>query len=115
MSNTINTNYAAGIYSNQVNKQAKNSQMETTSFADKMAERRESAVDQYKRNPPEDASHVDAQVQAGKSVITKNGADNISREDMTMEEYKNFVNRLLSSISLGIHFHLRRRMGANEK
>ena len=99
MSNTINTNYAAGIYSNQVNKQAKNSQMETTSFADKMAERRESAVDQYKRNHPEDASHVDAQVQAGKSVITKNGADNISREDMTMEEYKNFVNRLLSSIS----------------
>ena len=99
MSNTINTNYMAGIYSNQVNKQAKNSQMETTSFADKMAERRESAVDQYKRNHPEDASHVDAQVQAGKSVITKNGADNISREDMTMEEYKNFINRLLSSIS----------------
>lgn len=99
MSNTINTNYTAEIYSNQVNKQAKNSQMETTSFADKMAEKRESAVDQYKRNHPEDASHVDAQVQAGKSVITKNGADNISREDMTMEEYKNFVNRLLSSIS----------------
>lgn len=99
MSNTINTNYTAGIYSNQANKQAKNSQMETTSFADKMAEKRESAVDQYKRNHPEDASHVDAQVQAGKSVITKNGADNISREDMTMEEYKNFVNRLLSSIS----------------
>lgn len=99
MSNTINTNYTAGIYSNQVNKPAKNSQMETTSFADKMAEKRESAVTQYKRNHPEDASHVDAQVQAGKSVITKNGADNISREDMTMEEYKNFVNRLLSSIS----------------
>lgn len=99
MSNTINTNYTAGIYSNQVNKQAKNSQMETTSFIDKVAEKRESAVDRYKRNHPEDASHVDAQVRAGKSVITKNGADNISREDMTMEEYKNFVNRLLSSIS----------------
>lgn len=98
MSNTINTNYTAGIYSNQVNKQAKNSQMETTSFADKMAEKRESAVDQYKRNHLEDASHVDAQVQAGKSVITKNGADNIFREDMTMEEYKIFINRLLSSI-----------------
>lgn len=95
MSNTINTNYTAEIYSNQVNKQAKNSQMETTSFADKMAEKRESAVDQYKRNHPEDASHVDAQVQAGKSVITKNGADNISREDMTMEEYKNFVNKVV--------------------
>ncbi len=99
MSITINTNYTAGIYSNQVNKQAKNSQTETISFVDKMAEKRESAVDQYKRNHPEDASHVDAQVRAGKSVITKNGVDNVSREDMTMEEYKFFINGLLSSIS----------------
>lgn len=99
MSNIINTNYTAGIYSNSVNKQAKSSQTETTSFADKMAEKRESAVDQYKRNHPEDASHVDAQVQAGKSVITKNGTDNVSRENMTMEEYKIFINGLLSSIS----------------
>ena len=63
-----------------------------------MAEKRESAVDQYKRNHPEDVSHVDAQVRAGKSVITKNGAGNVSREDMTMEEYKIFINGLLSSI-----------------
>ena len=98
MSNTINTNYVAGIYSDSVNKQAKSSQTETTSFADKMAEKRESAVDQYKRNHPEDASHVDAQVRAGRSVIAKNGADNVSREDMTMEEYKIFINGLLSSI-----------------
>ncbi|MDE7423100.1 MAG: hypothetical protein K2N51_05330 [Lachnospiraceae bacterium] len=99
MSNTINTNYTAGIYSNSVNRQAKSSQTETTSFADKMAEKRESAVGQYKKNHPEDVSHVDAQVRAGKSVITKNGADNVSREDMTMEEYKIFINGLLSSIS----------------
>ena len=98
MSNIINTNYTAGIYSDSVNKQAKNSQMETTSFADKMAEKRESAVEQYKRNHPEDASHVDGQVRAGRSVIAKNGADNVSREDMTMEEYKNFINGLLNSI-----------------
>ena len=45
-----------------------------------------------------DASHVDAQVRAGRSVIAKNGADNVSREDMTMEEYKIFINGLLSSI-----------------
>ena len=98
MSNIINTNYTAGIYSNSVNKQAKSSQTETTSFANKVAEKRESAVDQYKRNHPEDVSHVDAQVRAGKSVITKNGVDNVSREDMTMEEYKIFINGLLSSI-----------------
>lgn len=99
MNKTINTNYTAGIYSNSVNKQAKSSQTETTSFADKMAEKRESAVDQYKKNHPEDVYHVDTQVRAGKSVITKNGADNVSREDMTMEEYKIFINGLLSSIS----------------
>ena len=98
MSNTINTNYTVGVYSNSVNKQAKSSQMKTTSFADKMAEKRESAVDQYKKNHPEDASHVDAQVRTGKSVITKNGADNVSREDMTMEEYKDFINGLMNSI-----------------
>ena len=98
MSNTINTNYVAGIYSDSVNKQAKSSQTETTSFAAKMAEKRESTVDRYKRNHPEDASHVDAQVRAGKSVITKNGVDNVSREDMTMEEYKDFINGLMNSI-----------------
>lgn len=87
MSNIINTNYTAGIYSNPVNKQEKNSQMETTSFADKMAEKRESAVEQYKRNRPEDASHVDGQVRAGRSVIAKNGADNVSREDMTRKSF----------------------------
>ena len=98
MSNTINTNYTAGIYNNSVNRQAKSSQMETTSFADKVAEKRESAVDRYKKNHPKDAAHVDTQVQAGKSVIAKNGADNVSREDMTMEEYKNFINGLMNSI-----------------
>lgn len=98
MSNTINTNYTAEIYNNSVNKQAKSSRKETTSFADKMAEKRESAVEQYKRKHPKDSSHVNAQVRAGKSVIAKNGADNVSREDMTMEEYKIFINGLLGSI-----------------
>jgi len=92
------TNYIAGIYGNSVNKQVKSSQTGTASFSDKIAQKRESAVDQYKRKHPEDASHVDAQVRAGKSVLAKNGASNISREDMTMEEYKGFINGLLSSI-----------------
>ena len=63
-----------------------------------MAEKRESAVTRYKKNHPEDASHVDGQVRAGRFVIAKNGADNVSREDMTMEEYKNFINELMNSI-----------------
>lgn len=96
--NTINKNYMVGIYSNSVKKQGKKSQTETASFSDKVAEKSKSTVAQYKRKHPEDASHVDAQVRAGKSVITKNGADNISREAMTMEEYKSFINGLLNSI-----------------
>lgn len=88
MSNIINTNYTAGIYSNSVNKQARCKQVETMSFADKMAEKSESAVEQYKREHPESVLRVDGQVRAGRSVIAKNGADNVSREDMTMEEYK---------------------------
>lgn len=98
MSNIINTNYTAGIYSNSVNKQARYKQVETMSFADKMAEKSESAVEQYKREHPETVSRVDEQVRAGRSVIAKNGADNVSRENMTMEEYKDFINGLMNSI-----------------
>lgn len=57
-----------------------------------------SAVDDYKRRHPEDACHVDAQVRAGKAVRSRNGADQISRDDMTMEEYKEYVTGLLLSI-----------------
>ncbi len=95
---SVNGIGTAGIYSMSVNKQVKRNQTETTSFSDKIAQKRESAVAQYKRKHPEDASHVDAQVRAGKSVIAKNGAGSISREDMTMEEYKAFINGLLRSI-----------------
>lgn len=98
MSNIINTNYTAGIYSNSVNKQARYKQVETMSFADKMAEKSESAVEQYKREHPESVLRVDGQVRAGRSVIAKNGADNVSRENMTMEEYKDFINGLMNSI-----------------
>lgn len=92
------TNYATGIYGNLANKQVKGNQTKTTSFSDKIIQKSESAVDQYKRKHPDDVSHVDAQVKAGKSVLARNGADNVSRKDMTMEEYKSFINGLLSSI-----------------
>lgn len=97
--NTINTNYITETYGMAVKKEeSKSHPTETVSFRDKVAEKSESAVAQYKRKHPEDVSHVNAQVQAGKSVIAKNGADNISREDMTMEEYKRFIKGLLNSI-----------------
>lgn len=58
----------------------------------------ESAVEAYKRKHPNDASHVDSQVKAGKRVLEKNGAEDISRDDMTMDEYKIFIEGLLASI-----------------
>ncbi len=97
--NTINANYTAKTYTNSVKKQeVKKGQPESTSFCDTVLEKSESAVDQYKRKHPEDAYHVDSQVQAGKAVWTKNGVEDVSREDMTMEEYKAFINGLLNSI-----------------
>lgn len=58
----------------------------------------ESAVETFKKRHPESASHVDAQVRAGKKVLERNGAEDISRADMTMEEYKQFFTALMDSI-----------------
>lgn len=52
---------------------------------------RESAVDAYKRKHPEDTAHVDKQVQLGKKALEQRGLTDISREDMTMEEYQRNV------------------------
>lgn len=68
------------------------------SFADKVTQKSESVVTEYKKRHPESASHVDAQVRAGKDVKIKNGVENVSTQDMTMEEYKRFINDLLDSI-----------------
>lgn len=59
---------------------------------------KESVVEEYKRNHPEDASHVSAQVNAGKGVRRKNGAEHINTEDMTMEEYKSYFYSMLNTI-----------------
>lgn len=67
-------------------------------FMETLTQKSNSVVERYKREHPEDASHVDAQVRAGKSVMAKNGVENVSREDMTMEEYKSFIHGLLNSI-----------------
>lgn len=101
--NPISRNNIIGTYDVLAKKQEIRSiQAETTAFhsklQDKLKETSESAVEQYKRRYPQDAAHVETQVQAGKAVRTKNGVDGISREDMTMEEYKNFINGLLNSI-----------------
>lgn len=99
MSSTININYMTGVYDIAAKKQkTKSNQTGSPSFLEHAAKKGESAVEQYKRKHPESAAHVDSQVNAGKAVITKNGVNNVSREDMTMEEYQSFINGLLNSI-----------------
>lgn len=58
----------------------------------------ESAVERYIKKHPEDRAHVEGQVRSGKKVLEKNGVQDISREDMTMEEYKQFFTALMDSI-----------------
>lgn len=71
-------------------------------FAEKTAalnkEKAESVVETYKKKNPQSAGNVDNQVRAGKSVLRKRGVEDISREDMTMDEYKHFIADLMDSI-----------------
>ena len=63
-----------------------------------MASNEKSAVAKYKKSHPESRHIVDSQVNAGRAVLEKNGATNVSRQDMTMEEYKQFITNLMNSI-----------------
>lgn len=60
--------------------------------------KQESAVQKYITRHPKDEAHVTSQVRAGKKVLAQNNAENISRDDMTMEEYKAFFTSLMNSI-----------------
>ena len=55
-------------------------------------------VKDFKKRHPDKASHVSEQVQAGKSFLEKCGADDVSRSDMTMDEYKTFFRGLMDRI-----------------
>lgn len=59
---------------------------------------KESVVEEYIRKHPNDAAHVNKQVQAGKKVWAKNGVEDVSRDDMSMEEYQKFFHALLDTI-----------------
>ena len=95
------TEYTASYIAKQAGSSSKSSfsgavnQSETAAKSKKVTE---SAVDAYKKKHPGDAAHVDSQVKAGKKVLEKNGATNVSRDDMTMEEYKKFFTALMDSI-----------------
>lgn len=95
------TEYTANYIAKQAAAASKSSfsgAVENSEAAAKTGKVTESAVTAYKRKHPEDAAHVDGQVKAGKKVLEKNGATDVSREDMTMEEYKQFFTALMDSI-----------------
>lgn len=62
----------------------------------------ESAVAKYKKRHPDSRHQVDSQVNAGKAVLERNGVSDVSREDMTMEEYKQFITNLMNSIPFDV-------------
>ena len=60
-----------------------------------------SAVAEFKKRHP-DNTHVDVQVRAGKNLIKRCNADGISRDAMTMGEYKDFFMGLMDKIPYDI-------------
>lgn len=93
------TEYTAKYIANQAASKSGFSEAVTKSeTAAKKGRVTESAVTAYKRKHPEDAAHVDSQVRSGKKVLEKNGVKDVSRENMTMEEYKRFFTALMDSI-----------------
>lgn len=92
----VRADYAANRYGtkNNIVKKSNAAKMSTGAGTKKQ----ESVVDEFKKKHPKDAAHVDKQVQAGRSVKLKYGAEGISPEDMTMEEYKKYFYALLDTI-----------------
>ena len=92
--NTTIMNYTTTKYASSVGSNTAKSQS-SDSFKDTLTE---SVVDTFKRKHPDRANHVNQQVRAGKSVRERNGASNLSTEDMTMEEYQAYFYALLETI-----------------
>lgn len=75
----------------------------SVSFSDKLANTTQkkvvtSAVEDYKKRHPDEASVVDSYVNAGRKVLEKNNACNVDRDSMTMDAYKQFITGLMDRI-----------------
>ena len=97
----INTNYVSWNYSEKTSTSSTTTvskPLETTyseTFSKKSVP---SVTDEYKKKHPSEASSVDSQVNAGKQVLSRNGMSNISRDSMSMDEYKKFFTDMMNSI-----------------
>lgn len=88
----------ASAYTNYKSRAEKSTSASFTAAVNQASGRKKSVVDEFIKKHPDEAGTVNGQVNAGKAVLRKNGAENISREDMTMEEYKQFFTKLMNSI-----------------
>lgn len=92
-------------FNTYTNYKSRTEQSSTVSFCatlNKTDSKKGSVVDEFKKKHPKEAGTVNGQVNAGKAVLKKNGAENVSREDMTMEEYKQFFTKMMNSIPFDV-------------
>lgn len=90
--------YYSGTYTNYKSSTEKNSSVSFATAVNQAVGRKASVVDEFIKKNPDKAGTVNGQVNAGKAVIKKNGVENINRDEMTMEEYKQFFTNLMNSI-----------------
>lgn len=87
-----------GAYTNYKSRSSKTSSVSFAATVNKAGSKKESVVDEFKKRHPKEAGTVDGQVNAGKAYRKKCGAQDVSREDMSMEEYKQFFTKLMNGI-----------------
>lgn len=88
-------------YTNTSTKTTASKQRDTnneTAFPTQVKKEYKNAVKEFTQRHPDRAAHVNKQVEAGKRHIQNCGAENISRSDMTMDEYKAFVKDLMDRV-----------------
>lgn len=99
-----NYGYRTGSYDKRTERQGEDGfdascdEVESHGKSDGAEAGRTSVVEDYKARHPQDASHVSAQVNAGKAVRRKWGGEHVDTGNMTMEEYQAHFYSMLGTI-----------------
>lgn len=92
---TITTGYS---YTNTAVVTKKEAVSDEIVFKKQTKKEYKNVVREYMKKNPNAESHVRQQVEAGKNYIKNCGVDEVSRNDMTMNEYKAFIRKLMDNI-----------------
>ena len=96
ISATTATGYS---YTNTTTSVTKKEEISNENICEKQTKKEyKNVVREFTQRHPTSASHVNQQVQAGKNYIKNNGGDQVSRSDMTMDEYKAFITDLMDKV-----------------